>query len=120
MVKLMKVETLLGSIGNEVGNEAVEELLRRTRGRIDKALKRIRRPQAAVGIVKSPLGDLLVAMSAGGVLLNSYLRGASDLEATIQKLRLAFDPVEDNGPSEKSARRFVAISPATQRRCARK
>ncbi len=95
MVKLMKVETLLGSIGNEVGSEAVEELLRRTRGRVDKALKHIRRPQAAVGIVKSPLGDLLVAMSAGGVLLNSYLRGASDLEATIQKLRLAFDPIED-------------------------
>jgi O-6-methylguanine DNA methyltransferase len=95
MVKLMKVETLLGSVGNEFGNEAIEQLLRRNRGGVDKALKHIRRPQAAVGIVKSPLGDLLVAMSAGGVLLNSYLRGASDLEATIQKLRLAFDPVED-------------------------
>src|SRR4029434_6263982 len=95
MVKPMKVETLLDSIGNEFGNKAVEELLRRTRSGVDEALQHVRRPQAAVGVVKSPLGDLLVAMSADGVLLNCYLQGASDLKGTIQKLRLVFDPVED-------------------------
>lgn len=107
----MKVETLLGSIGDEFGNEVVGELLRRARGRVDKALKRIRRPQVAVGVVKSPLGDLLVAMSARGVVLNYYLRGASDLEAILAKLRLAFDSVEDQrtvGEVGEEVRRYLA------------
>ena len=91
----MKIETLIGSIGNELEDELVEELLHRSRRKVDRALKRIRRPEAAVGVVKSPLGDLLVAMSARGVALNHYLHDASDLAATIGKLRLEFDLVED-------------------------
>ena len=91
----MKIETSLGSIGNEFADETVEELLNRSRSRVDKALKRIRRPQAAVGLVKSPLGELLVAMSARGIVLNHYMDGASDLAAKIGKLRLEFDLVED-------------------------
>lgn len=107
----MKVETLLGSIGNEVGDEVVERLLRRTRGGIDRALKRMRRPQAAVGVVPSPLGNLLVAMSERGVALTHYLRGTSDLAATIAKLRLDFDPVEDRrsvGEVGAEVRRYLA------------
>jgi methylated-DNA-[protein]-cysteine S-methyltransferase len=76
-----------------LADEAVEELLARSRGKVDSALKRIRRPEAAVGVVKSKLGNLLVAISARGIVLNHYLDDTSD--AAVAKLRLEFDPVED-------------------------
>jgi len=91
----MKMEELIGSIGREFGGQAVEELLRSSRCRVDNALKRIRRPQAAVGVVKSPLGDLLVALSARGIVLNHYLHDGADLAAAVRRLRLELDPVED-------------------------
>ncbi|MGH7828420.1 MAG: methylated-DNA--[protein]-cysteine S-methyltransferase, partial [Candidatus Binatia bacterium] len=91
----MKIETFIGSIGSDVGEELVAELLHRSRDSVDRALNRIRRPQAAVGIVKSPLGDLLVAMTARGIVLNHYLVDDSELAATIEKVRLQLDLVED-------------------------
>jgi O-6-methylguanine DNA methyltransferase len=91
----MKMETLIRSSASDFAEEAIEELLLRSRGMVDKALKRIRRPQAAVGIVKSPLGNLLVAMTARGIVLNHYLEDTSNVAAAIRKLRLEFDPVED-------------------------
>ena len=91
----MKIEHLLGSIGSEIGDDVVEALLRRSRGKITTALKRIRRPEAAVGVVKSSLGDLLVAMSSSGVALTHYVHDGRDIAATLATLRLQFDPVED-------------------------
>src|SRR5918997_5446872 len=73
----------------------IDELLRRSSAKLDKALQRIRRPQAAVGVVKSKLGDLLVALSDSGIVLNHYVEDNSDIEAALAKLRLQFDPVED-------------------------
>src|SRR5918997_6750632 len=73
----------------------IDELLRRSSAKLDKALQRIRRPQAAVGVVKSKLGDLLVALSDSGIVLNHYVEDNSDTEAAVAKLRLQFDPVED-------------------------
>jgi methylated-DNA-[protein]-cysteine S-methyltransferase len=96
MVKSMTLEDIIGSLGGEFHDEAVDKLIDRLRGRFDKALKRIRRPEAAVGVVKSPLGDLLIATSVRGVVLNHYLRHGDDLAAEIAKLRLAFDPIEDD------------------------
>jgi methylated-DNA-[protein]-cysteine S-methyltransferase len=92
----MKMETLIRSSASDFAEEAIEELLLRSRGRVDKALKRIRRPQAAVGIVKSPLGNLLVAMTARGIVLNHYLEDTSNVAGAIAKLRLGFDPVDDH------------------------
>ena len=91
----MKIETVIGSIGGGLKDEFVEELLHRSRRGVDKSLQRIRRPQAAVGLVKSPLGNLLVATSARGIALAHYLDDDSDLTATVTKLRSEFDPVED-------------------------
>ena len=51
--------------------------------------------EAAIGVVNSPLGDLLVALSERGIVLIHYLPGDDDLESTIAKLRLVLDPVED-------------------------
>jgi methylated-DNA-[protein]-cysteine S-methyltransferase len=91
----MKIETLIRSIGSDFTDEAIEELLLPSRAKIDTALQRIRRPQAAVGVVKSKLGNLLVALSARGIVLNHYLEETSNVAASLAKLRLQFDPVED-------------------------
>ena len=107
----MKIEKIIGLVGNEFGNEGVEELLRRSRTPLGKALKGIRRPDAAVGIVKSPLGDLLIALSGRGIVLNHYLLGGSDLAAVIAGLRLKLDLVADPRMIEEvgaEIRRYVA------------
>jgi methylated-DNA-[protein]-cysteine S-methyltransferase len=91
----MKLETLIRSVASDFPEEVIEEMLFRSRGKVDTALKRIRRPQAAVGVVKSKLGNLLVAMTARGIVLNHYLEDTSNAAAAVAKLRLAFDPVED-------------------------
>ncbi len=107
----MKIENLLDSIGSEFADEIVEALLRRSRKKVTTALKRIRRPEAAVGVVKSSLGDLFVAMSPNGVVLNHYLHNESYLAATIANIRLQFDPVEDQRTVREVGReisRYVA------------
>ena len=91
----MKTEKFISLLGSEFGNQKVEALLRRSRRRVDGAIQRIRRPEAAIGVVNSPLGDLLVALSERGIVLIHYLPGGDDLESTIAKLRLVLDPVED-------------------------
>jgi methylated-DNA-[protein]-cysteine S-methyltransferase len=91
----MKIEKLIGSIGNEFEEHGIDALLRRSRSRVDHVLKHVLRPNAAVGIVKSPLGDLLVAMTGRGIVLNHYLLDGDDLAATIAKLRFELDLVDD-------------------------
>jgi methylated-DNA-[protein]-cysteine S-methyltransferase len=91
----MKLETLIGSGAADRPEEVIKELLLRSSAKLDKALERIRRPQAAVGIVKSNMGDLLVALSARGIALNHYIDEISDVAAALSKLRLQFDPIED-------------------------
>jgi methylated-DNA-[protein]-cysteine S-methyltransferase len=92
----MKIETLIGSIGGESAEAGIDALLRASHSRVDHALKHLRRPDAAVGIVKSPLGDLLVAMTGRGIVLNHYLLDGKDLAATISKIRWQLDLVEDS------------------------
>ena len=107
----MKIEKLIGSIGREFEEQGIDALLRRSRSRVDHALKHIRRPDAAVGVAKSPLGDLLVAMTGRGIVLNHYLLGGDDLAVTIAKLRFELDLVDDrrtiNEVSEE-IRRYLA------------
>jgi methylated-DNA-[protein]-cysteine S-methyltransferase len=92
---LMNMEKLIGSAGSEFKDAGLGELLRRARRRVDSALKRIRRPEAAVGVVKSPLGDLLVAMTDRGIVLNHYLLDDRDLAAILDKVRPQLDLIED-------------------------
>lgn len=91
----MKMEKLIGSSGGALENEALDELLRKARRQVDSALKRVRRPETAIGVVKSPLGDLLVAMTDQGIVLNHYVVNHGDLAAIIEKVRLQLDLVED-------------------------
>jgi methylated-DNA-[protein]-cysteine S-methyltransferase len=91
----MKLETLISSAVVDNREEIIDELLRRSSAKLDRALQRIRRAQAAVGVVKSKLGDLLVALSDSGIVLNHYVEDNNDIAAAVAKLRLQFDPVED-------------------------
>jgi methylated-DNA-[protein]-cysteine S-methyltransferase len=95
MVTVMKIAKLLDSIGGEFAEERLDALLRRSRSRVDRALKHIRRPDAAVGVAKSPLGDLLVAVTGRGIVFNHYLRNERELASVISQLRLNIDLVED-------------------------
>ncbi len=91
----MNIEKIIGTVGEKFSDHRVQALLRRARRRVDSALKQIRRRSVAIGIVNSPLGDLLVALSERGIVLIHYLPGDENLESTIAKLRLTWDPVED-------------------------
>ncbi|HEV3113007.1 MAG TPA: methylated-DNA--[protein]-cysteine S-methyltransferase [Candidatus Binataceae bacterium] len=97
----MKIQAAIDSVGRQFGDDQVEELLRAARRGFNQAFDLIRRPQAALGVVKSPLGDLLVAASSRGVVLNHYVRDGADLAATIGRLRLYFDPVDDRSTAEE-------------------
>jgi methylated-DNA-[protein]-cysteine S-methyltransferase len=94
----MKMEKFIRSSGDGFKVEGLEELLRQARRRVDSELKRIRRPEAAVGVVKSPLGDLLVAMTHRGIVLNHYLADDGDLAAMLEELRLQLDLIDDPRP----------------------
>ena len=92
---LMKMEKFVRSSGDGFKVEGLEELLRQARRRVASSLKRIRRPEAAAGVVQSPLGDLLVALTNRGIVLNHYLTDDADLAGTLEKVRLQLDLVDD-------------------------
>ena len=91
----MKLEKLIESAAAQGEVEGLEELLGRARAHLATELKYERRPEAAVGVAKSPLGDLLVAMTGAGVALIHYLTDGRDLAETIAKIRCELDLVED-------------------------
>ena len=96
MVIAMKIAKMLDSMDGEVAEPGLDALLRHSRKRVDRALKYIRLPDAAAGVVKSPLGDLLVAVTGRGIVLNHYLLNERDLASVISQLRLKIDLVEDS------------------------
>jgi methylated-DNA-[protein]-cysteine S-methyltransferase len=91
----MRIAKLVESIDGEFAEHRLDDLLRRSRARVDQALTQLRRPDAAVGIVTSPLGNLLVAMTAQGIVLNHYLLDDDALASMVAKMRLVLDLVED-------------------------
>jgi methylated-DNA-[protein]-cysteine S-methyltransferase len=91
----MKLEKFIESAAGDIADNGLDDLLRRARSRLDAEFKYVRRPEAAAGVIGSPLGDLLVAMTERGIALIHYLRGADDMAATIGKARLQLDLVED-------------------------
>ncbi|MGH7842106.1 MAG: methylated-DNA--[protein]-cysteine S-methyltransferase [Candidatus Binataceae bacterium] len=73
---------------------ALQQLLRVAHKRLDPVLRRLRRPQAGVGVAVTPLGRLLVAQSVRGLMALRFPdrdEGAGFLSG----LRQNFDVVED-------------------------
>ncbi len=88
----------------------LDGLLAEGRRRVAKALTRIRRPQARVGTIDSPVGRLFVAEGEHGILAIHFLdTGAGEDPRPI--LRKRFDVIEDQAAAERigeEIRRFVA------------
>lgn len=82
---------------------AVEAALGAVRGRMARALARVRRPQARAGIIKTPLGDMLMAESARGLLTLRFL-DTSDAPEALSALKLRFDLAEDERAAERIRR----------------
>jgi len=80
---------------NEHGADdaTLDELLTAAHRRFDRTLARIRRPQAAIGIAETPLGELLVGQSARGLLLVRFL-DLANTEILPAELKEHFDQVE--------------------------
>ena len=90
------MEDLIRSVAVDSSEGLIEQLLVRSRTKLDRALKHISRPDAALGIVQSALGKLLVAMSHRGVVLIRYVDHSNDVDDAVAKVRVVFDPVEDS------------------------
>ncbi len=86
-----------------IEDRVLDALIRQTRPRIERAMKIIRRPQARVGVISSPLGRLLIAESDRGLAALHFLF-ISGGERTLEMLRKKFDLIEN----EPSARRIGA------------
>ncbi len=71
----------------------LDELLQTAHRRFDRALQRIRRPRVEVGVAATPLGELLIAQSARGLMLVRFL-DTPDTPALMAELKERFDLVE--------------------------
>jgi len=78
-----------------VNTEVISRLLDQARPRLERALKRIGRPIARIGLIESSIGRLMVAESDRGLVRVRYIDGSEGDAAMIAALRLKFDLVED-------------------------
>jgi len=82
---------------------AVDAALRAVRPKLARALGRARRPLARVGVIDSPVGRLLVAESARGLLAVQFL-DVPDAPDALAALKEGFDLVEDPRVGERIER----------------
>lgn len=78
----------------EFDDRAVEALVRAAHPGIRRAMKILRRPEARIGIVPSPVGRLLVAEGPRGLATIHFL-SSSDADRPLAKLRRKFDLLEN-------------------------
>ncbi len=91
-------------------------MIGQTRPRIERAMKILRRPQARVGVIPSPLGKLLVAESDRGLAAIHFLF-ISGGERTLELLRMKFDLIENRTERAPHRRRkSIACSRAVSTR----
>ncbi|HXW85032.1 MAG TPA: methylated-DNA--[protein]-cysteine S-methyltransferase [Candidatus Binataceae bacterium] len=87
----------------EPDDRALDTMVREAHHRIRRAMKRIRRPEARVAAVRSPIGRLLVAESPRGIAAVHFLE-VSGPERTLELLRQHFDLVENAPFAERMSR----------------
>ncbi|HVB80839.1 MAG TPA: methylated-DNA--[protein]-cysteine S-methyltransferase [Candidatus Binataceae bacterium] len=85
-----------GPLGTDgvADDAAVDAALRAVRRKLARTLGRARRPLARIGVIGSPVGRLLVAESARGLLAVQFL-DVPEAPDAMAALREAFDLVED-------------------------
>src|ERR1700728_4695391 len=84
----------------EFDGAAVNELLSTIRPRLDRALERIARPAARVGMIESSVGRLFVAESDRG-LLGVHYSDSGDDSAMLNAIRQKFDLREDSAAAAR-------------------
>ncbi|MHB8383085.1 MAG: methylated-DNA--[protein]-cysteine S-methyltransferase [Candidatus Binataceae bacterium] len=78
----------------ELNDRAVDAMLRAAHPGIRRAMKILRRPEARIGILASPIGRLMVAEGPRGFATIHFLSSAS-AERPLEKLRRNFDLLEN-------------------------
>jgi methylated-DNA-[protein]-cysteine S-methyltransferase len=109
-MQTVNFEKIIGNTGALEGGD-LDDLLRHARSRLSGELKYERRPEAAAGVVSSPLGDLFVAVTNRGIAMIHYLAGAGDIASTIDELRPRLDLAEDRRTTDGVAaevRRYLS------------
>lgn len=81
-------------VSNDFDDRAVDTLVRTAQTGIRRAMKILRRPEARIGIVPSPLGRLLVAEGPRGLATIHFL-STSGADRSLEKLRRNFDLLEN-------------------------
>ncbi|HEY2523454.1 MAG TPA: methylated-DNA--[protein]-cysteine S-methyltransferase [Candidatus Binataceae bacterium] len=82
---------------------AVDAALRAVRPKLARTLGRARRPLARVGVIDSPVGRLLVAESARGLLAVQFL-DVAEAPDSLATMRESFDVVEDSDTAARIGR----------------
>lgn len=90
----------------EFDDRAVEALVRAAHPGIRRAMKLLRRPEARIGILPSPVGQLLVAEGPHGFATIHFL-SSSDAERPLAKLRRKFDLLENETWRADTARELA-------------
>ncbi len=79
---------------------ALDEMIGQAHAGIERAMKDIRRPEARVGVVPSPLGKLLIAESDRGLAAIHFLFVNSG-DRTLAMLRKRFDLIENEANTKR-------------------
>jgi methylated-DNA-[protein]-cysteine S-methyltransferase len=85
---------------NGLDDATIDVMIARAKKRAAGAFRIIRRPEARVGLIGSPIGDLLVAQSDRG-LLGLHFMWISDADRMLAKMRQRFDLVENEPATTK-------------------
>ncbi len=90
----MKMVNLNPELDGASDNAIVDGLLRKAHAQLERKFAIVRRPEAAVGAFRSPLGPLLIAEGPRGLVMVHYM-DSGDTAGQLEKLRQKFDPIKD-------------------------
>ncbi len=79
---------------SEFNDREVDTLIRRARPAIRRAMRRLKRPEARVGVIASPLGRLLVTEGPRGIA-NVHFLWSKSADRPLEMLRHRFDLIEN-------------------------
>src|SRR5258708_21911554 len=96
----MTTMTNQATTGKTIDDRALDTMIGEAHTKIAHAMKSVRRPEARVGVVTSPLGKLLMAESDRGLATIHFLF-VSDADRPLAILRKRFDLVENRAGTER-------------------